>query len=182
KKQYLAKKIKLQEYLGKLYNLAIFYKRRADKDVTGAFSRTFLEDIIKIEHAQVSRNPNQFMCLMLIDIDYFKKYNDTFGHRAGDDLLNNLVALLKKHSRKSDIICRYGGEEFAVILTNTNDEIALKISKRWRKLIKDNLKITISAGICQDMEKYSIEDLIKNADSALYQAKESGRNREVIFK
>ena len=181
KRQYQEKKIKLKEYLRRIYNLALFYKRRADKDVTGAFSRVFFEDIIKIEHAQITRSPNLLVTLMILDVDFFKQYNDRYGHRAGDELLQNLVSLLKKRLRKGDVVCRYGGEEFAVILSGTDSKGAAGLSHHLRGEIKKKLKVTISIGICQDSKEISIEKLIKNADSALYQAKEAGRNREVIF-
>lgn len=181
KKEFENKKIALREYLRRIYNLALYFKRRADKDITGAFSRQFFEDIIKIEHARVVRNPNSKMSLAIIDIDFFKKYNDTYGHRAGDELLKNLADLMKKEFRTSDIVCRYGGEEFVAILSGSDGSQAMVAAKRVREKIKKKLKITVSIGICQDSAKFSIEQLIKNADFSLYRAKKQGRNREQLF-
>lgn len=181
KKEYEDKKIVLKEYLRRLYNLTLYFKRRAEKDVTGAFSRTFFEDIIKIEHARVVRNPKLKKSLMMLDVDFFKKYNDTHGHRAGDELLKSLAELMIKELRTSDIVCRYGGEEFVAILSGSSGSQGMIAAKRLREKVKKNLKVTVSIGICEDSPKYSIEGLIKKTDSALYEAKNTGRNREKLY-
>ncbi len=122
--------------------------------------------------------------LLVIDIDYFKKVNDTYGHDIGDEVLKEVANILKNSLRKSDIICRWGGEEFIVILPNTSLEMAYEIGERLRKNIENcknfpyDLKVTISVGVASS--KGDFQQTFKSADENLYLAKKSGRNR-VIF-
>ena len=120
--------------------------------------------------------------LLLIDIDHFKNINDTYGHDVGDKILETLGEVLKKSVRAGDIVCRWGGEEFLVILPDTSIKEAVKIAEKIRKKVKensfDNVKITVSIGIAAfegDFEK-----AFKKADENLYKAKKSGRDR-VVF-
>jgi len=119
--------------------------------------------------------------LLMIDIDNFKKFNDTFGHQTGDAILKNIPNVFRVISRKIDTIARYGGEEFAIILPNTKKTEALVLAERLRKSVEesDSLKdITISIGIAsfpEDGEKKEV--LISNADRALYEAKRTGKNK-----
>ncbi|HEC68883.1 MAG TPA: sensor domain-containing diguanylate cyclase [Candidatus Omnitrophica bacterium] len=130
---------------------------------------------------------NKRLSLLMIDIDDFKMYNDEFGHLEGDKALINIASLIKNSCRKRDLVCRYGGEEFAVILPEASQGEAYEIAERIRASVEDNShlfkrKFTVSIGIasfpedCQD--KYS---LVGVADSFLYQAKREGKNR-VSFK
>ena len=133
--------------------------------------------------AQTSGAP--LACLML-DIDHFKKINDTYGHAAGDAVLRQLAELLRRSSRSEDLVFRYGGEEFAAVLTNANLRIALQIGERIRSLVEkadfqwedQRIPVTLSVGaaISTGSEPDSLA-LIQSADAALYQAKENGRNR-----
>ncbi len=126
-------------------------------------------------------------CLML-DIDHFKKINDKYGHAAGDAVLRQLAEILKRTSRAEDMVFRYGGEEFAAILTNTNLRVAVQVGERIRALVEkavfvweeQNIPVTLSVGVAitTGREADSLA-LIKAADAALYKAKESGRNRVV---
>lgn len=135
--------------------------------------------------AQSSSAP--LACLML-DIDHFKKINDNYGHAAGDSVLRQLADILRNTSRAEDMIFRYGGEEFAAVLTNANLRIALQIGERIRAMIEKTsflwegkrIPVTLSVGVAitTGTEAESLA-LIQAADSALYQAKESGRNRVV---
>ncbi len=131
--------------------------------------------------------------VIILDIDRFKVINDTFGHKVGDDVIISLANQLKKHFRKSDIISRWGGEEFVVLLPQTDINGAMIIAKRLRDKIENSsinttdnqiVKFTISLGVSQvDYNKdNSIEASIICADKALYEAKENGRNRVVEFK
>jgi diguanylate cyclase (GGDEF)-like protein len=127
----------------------------------------------------------------MIDMDYFKKVNDTYGHEAGDIVLKTLANILKNSVRKSDIIIRYGGEEFLVILQNIkNEKDALHVAEKIRKNVEDTvidigsdkIKKTVSIGISiypNHCEKGW--ECIKAADIALYEAKRSGRNKKVLF-
>jgi len=125
----------------------------------------------------------------MIDIDHFKSFNDSFGHEAGDTLLAALGVFLRSHTRGEDIACRYGGEEFALILPGAAHEFALKRGEQLRAEIKnlhiqyhgmDLEKITLSIGVASYPENgESPSNLIRVADAALYCAKTEGRNRVV---
>lgn len=125
---------------------------------------------------------------MMIDIDKFKKINDTYGHHIGDIVIISLANTLKELSRKSDVVCRFGGEEFLILLPETDivgaDSIAEKIRKSVEETLVDieeeqRLKYTISTGISEVKikEETNLEETIQRADEALYKAKEGGRNR-----
>lgn len=131
-----------------------------------------------------NRNPRPF-ALLFLDIDHFKRINDTYGHDIGDDVLKKLAELLKKGVRRSDIIARWGGEEFVLMLDDTNAESAQKVAEKLRKNVEnyhdDHLpRFTISIGVIQGNERESLDSMIKKADIALYKAKESGRNKVVL--
>ena len=128
----------------------------------------------------------------MIDIDYFKKFNDTYGHQAGDAVLKQVAKILKNNSRTTDFVCRYGGEELCIILPNTSAEEALFNAKRINKAIEEtefNLnnsqtgKVTISVGVATFPDNAeNVEDLIEHADKSLYYAKEHGRNQVISIK
>lgn len=127
--------------------------------------------------------------IILLDIDYFKNINDNYGHNCGDFILVELSHLLKESLEKDDLICRWGGEEFLIILPNTDvatakvimEEIKLKISKKVYDYDNKKISITITAGISLH-ENNSIDISLANADKALYNGKSSGRNRVVVFR
>jgi len=127
---------------------------------------------------------------MMIDIDFFKKVNDTYGHASGDEVLRTAASVIKAQLRESDIPARYGGEEFAVLLPYTHIEEAVIVGERLRKAVeetpifidKKNINVTISMGLAEFGQEENGEELFKRADSALYEAKESGRNRVCISK
>jgi diguanylate cyclase (GGDEF)-like protein len=158
--------------------------------LTGLLNRYFLEETLKRELARGTRE-KYTVSFVMIDIDHFKRVNDTFGHKAGDAVLQSLAALLQKRSRASDIVYRYGGEEFLAILPKVAAEAALQIAEKWRKdfaesthiLEHGGAKITISCGIATFPKHGSTSsELIANADRALYQAKHAGRNQIMIWK
>lgn len=139
---------------------------------------------IEVERARATTNP---LSLVLIDIDDFKAYNDSLGHQSGDRILKELAQLLRNHSRKMDYVCRYGGEEFAVILPYTDKKETMMICERLRESVcKQNLgqkenaqakPLTISLGVSTFPENGSSPaELIANADKALYEAKRKGKN------
>lgn len=126
------------------------------------------------------------LCAMMLDIDHFKHINDTHGHLAGDFVLKTLAATLKKALRGSDILCRYGGEEFLIVLPETGFEETSILAERLRIQIEQSilhtddhkkLNVTISIGVAGHQPGETYEQLIARADQTLYQAKESGRNR-----
>jgi diguanylate cyclase (GGDEF)-like protein len=124
----------------------------------------------------------------MADLDYFKKINDTFGHLAGDEALKHFVNIIKRNLRKSDYVFRIGGEEFLILLPNTELKDAAEIVERIRKDLEESplyydgkeIKLTASFGLAEvDKNKY-ISEIIKEADEKLYKAKELGRNRVVV--
>lgn len=159
--------------------------------LTGAMNRhSFYENMIK-EIKRSIRYHHSFSFIIL-DIDYFKKTNDNFGHLFGDTVLKTLVEKIIELLRKPDTIFRYGGEEFAILLPETPIDGGMIAAERMRQTLMDHIftspdgestQITVSIGVTEfDYDgKQTLEDLIREADEALYQAKESGRNRSVQF-
>jgi two-component system cell cycle response regulator len=130
----------------------------------------------------------QELCILMADIDFFKKVNDTYGHDVGDALLVHTANLLTKQIRNSDFVARYGGEEFLAVLPDTNMEIAIKIAERILRTVKDTpltvehtdttISLTLSIGIsCKTSEDSSVQDILKRSDQALYIAKNNGRDQ-----
>ena len=131
--------------------------------------------------------------IVMIDIDYFKNYNDYYGHPAGDIVIKKTADILRKSLRKDDIVIRYGGEEFLLILKNADSKIFKDVYKRIAENLKnENIshekspisdRVTISVGVCfKYFEKtLNLKENIKKADKALYISKESGRNRFTIL-
>ncbi|VAX09581.1 hypothetical protein MNBD_GAMMA25-2208 [hydrothermal vent metagenome] len=164
--------------------------------LTGVHNRRYFDQRLAEEVSQSRRQKKPLSCLFL-DIDHFKVFNDNYGHQIGDRVLQDVANVIKSQMRLSDVLGRFGGEEFSILLTNTAEKEALEIAERIRQSIEANkleldtdthLSITLSAGCStldanfnQDSHSDSGEQLIAAADSALYEAKESGRNR-VNFK
>ncbi|MDR0448243.1 MAG: sensor domain-containing diguanylate cyclase [Treponema sp.] len=125
---------------------------------------------------------------MMMDLDFFKKVNDTYGHLAGDEVLKNAALVMKNAIRAYDLLARYGGEEFVVLVSDTAKEDAINLAERIRESIADSpcifncikIPITVSIGIAASFQDCSIEGLIDKADKGLYKAKEAGRN-QVVF-
>lgn len=152
--------------------------------LTGIYNRRMLDEFIKIELESAYRNSTK-LSIIMIDIDHFKSVNDTYGHQAGDIVLNQTAQIISNNLRKSDIFGRYGGEEFMIISIDISKEEVFILAEKIRGLIYDFKfeKVgskTISLGISDLQDGDSVDSLIKRADSALYQAKNSGRNKTVI--
>ncbi|BAK73561.1 GGDEF domain-containing protein [Arcobacter sp. L] len=162
------------------------FKQLANVDaLTGLYNRRFIDEQMDLIF-KTAKEDKSFLSLVIFDIDFFKKVNDTFGHDAGDKVLQMIAKLANENFRQTDLVGRIGGEEFCIIFTNTNKENVLKIVDRFRKTIEEqtvvyeqkNIKITSSFGISYLSQKIdSYTDLFKNADEALYKAKKDGRNR-----
>jgi len=158
----------------------------ASKDpLTDLYNRRYFTKISESIFHLAKRNHSKFSILML-DIDNFKRINDTYGHKVGDDVIVALSNVLQQHSRSSDIVCRFGGEEFILLLPDTDKEGAFVIAQKIRKLVEelkvaDGISFRVSIGVSElDIENdRTIEDVIKRADDALYSAKNSGKNRVV---
>ena len=153
--------------------------------LTGLFNHRYFQHSIQTEIERAERQ-DQSLSLLIMDIDHFKGFNDSFGHQAGDFVLKSLADLLKSNIRKIDILARYGGEEFAALLPGIDSRNARKTAERWRKAVqRANFKwegksfaITMSIGVATfpDDAREKIE-LIEKSDAALYRAKENGRNQ-----
>jgi diguanylate cyclase (GGDEF)-like protein len=153
--------------------------------LTGVFNRRYFETRILEEIARALRYSNEVSVLM-IDIDHFKELNDEFGHLLGDEALRRVSTIFTQHLRKSDILCRFGGDEFAVLLPETSIEVAESVAEKLRRLAEQYefagvpRPVTLSIGIATLPNNGRTRDqLIRAADQALYAAKESGRNRVV---
>jgi diguanylate cyclase (GGDEF)-like protein len=158
--------------------------------LTGLFNRRYMEEAVAQEQHRTRRNELQ-LAVIMIDIDHFKQFNDNFGHDGGDAVLRALGAFLQKHVRGSDIACRYGGEEFMLILSPSTVEGAQQRAEKIRedaRLLKvdhagkDLGAITLSLGVAIFPDHASdTAAMIKAADVALYQAKRDGRDRVVMY-
>jgi diguanylate cyclase (GGDEF)-like protein len=153
--------------------------------LTGLLNRRYLQNRLA-EELNRSKRHRFPMTLMMIDVDRFKSYNDTFGHPAGDEALRIVAGILKENLRGADVAARYGGEEFAVLLPQTTVEEAVQIAERIRRQIErcsfPHRRVTASIGIASSGPDISTpDDLIWAADRALYQAKELGRNMVRVF-
>ena len=156
--------------------------------LTGLYNRRQFEIGLEQEYNRTRRHPSDFS-LAIMDIDFFKKVNDTYGHQYGDYVLKTVSDLLKQSFRKTDLLYRYGGEELVVIMPETNIEGAVIPVQRLRRMVEEydfdyngvKAKVTISIGLTMNYQDFnSSADLLKSADEALYKAKESGRNRVIL--
>ena len=159
-------------------------------ELTGLYNRRYFMEALEREISRAKRYETD-LALCMLDLDHFKQINDTYGHPAGDTVLTEIGTMLKECTRQSDLVCRYGGEEFVVILPNTGVKKAKSVSDRFRKKVSkyqfkhnsSQLQITVSIGIASygHEEDQSPTQLIEMADKALYQAKEAGRNMVVEY-
>jgi len=157
-------------------------------ELTGAFNRRYYNQVLKNEIDRAKRD-NQFLCFLMMDADHFKKYNDTYGHQAGDEVLRSIVSVMKTNfKRAGDYVFRLGGEEFAVLFRTDTAEQACLVSETARKMMFEchidhsgnppfNY-VTLSMGlmVMEPSQDYIPEEIYKYADEALYTAKEKGRN------
>lgn len=164
---------------------------RASRDgLTGLYTHAVLIELFEKEIAKQERNLSTISFVML-DIDFFKHVNDSYGHVCGDEILRELSYILMSSVRKGDIVGRYGGEEFGLAVLNLEKEDIFKICERIRRKIEEHsftfedklIKVTVSMGVVfKDIQdKITVENMIKKADEALYIAKNSGRNRVEII-
>jgi diguanylate cyclase (GGDEF)-like protein len=155
--------------------------------LTGLYNHRFFYEALWKEIDRSTRHGHVFS-LIFIDVDFFKRYNDTYGHPEGDKVLRDLAEIFKKRLRKTDLIARYGGEEFVMLLPETHRDIARRVAEEIRKRVEEHPfegeevqplgKVTVSMGLAVFPGDGSDGDsLIKSADAALYEAKHSGRNR-----
>lgn len=159
--------------------------------LTGLYNyRHFRQQIERI--VQQARRYGSPLSMLMIDLDKFKTYNDSYGHLSGDTILKEIAALLLAHTRSSDLVVRYGGEEFVVLLPETGEEQAHGVGEKIRQVIEEHpftlatgempKSLTISVGVASAVGEITADALIQRADDALYRAKESGRNRVILSK
>lgn len=178
----------LREQLVKIERMQVLLHEQALRDsLTGLFNRRYLDEMLEREFGQAKRT-NGSVTLAMLDIDHFKIVNDTYGHQAGDEVLKELGKILAGTSRSSDIACRYGGEEFIVVLKDTSIAVARQRVEEWRKRFhatrfdfqRTSAGFTFSAGIASFPDNAMDRDsLINAADQLLYAAKAQGRDRIV---
>ena len=175
-----AKIHKLESELAQMSELA------REDPLTGSLNRRGLDDVFEREQARAKRRGSP-LCIALLDMDDFKNLNDTHGHGAGDDALIHVVKIVKETLRTMDVIGRFGGEEFLVVLPDTNIEDAMLVIGRLKKeltkriFIHNNqrLLITFSAGVALSAPDEDTKSALKRADTALYKAKKAGKNRAI---
>ena len=153
-----------------------------------------LKEAISLAERSREKNGNSNLTCILLDVDFFKKINDTCGHQAGDEVLRKLAQVIKSSLREHDVACRYGGEEFFVILPETSSEEAEAVAQRLLKTIRDTkidiskysntekeVNVTVSIGVKSLVKGESAENICHGADVALYEAKRTGRDKVVVF-
>jgi len=154
--------------------------------LTKLYNRRYFMELLELEFQRAQRYQAKFSFVM-IDIDNFKNFNDSYGHLMGDSILYEIAQILQENLRVNDVVGRYGGEEFALFMPETDLKGALVVAERYRKRIEDfvlveserKLKVTISLGAAAypNPQIGTVDDLIRLADNALYKAKRNGRNR-----
>ena len=161
------------------------------KSITDPLTLLFNREYMNIQLSKLiskSKRDNSNLALMLIDIDFFKKVNDTYGHLVGDIVLKKIANILNTKIRDIDMTVRYGGEEFIIILPDTNKLNAIHLAEKLNQIVSkiifkelENKNITISIGVSTYIQNDTIDSLIKRADDGLYKAKDTGRNKVVFF-
>ncbi|MGD9970110.1 MAG: diguanylate cyclase [Sulfuricurvum sp.] len=168
----------------KRYNAKLFELSMTDK-LTGLFNRMKIDEKLEEERKRVSRYQKYPCSVMMVDIDFFKSINDTYGHLEGDRILKEIALLMRSSFRETDAIGRWGGEEFIIIFPNTDAEEARIAAENFRINVQKNLStpersVTVSIGVGMFRSDDSVDELIQRIDNGLYDAKENGRNAVVL--
>ena len=157
--------------------------------LTGAYNRRYFNQVVSSEFSMYKQSDSPF-AIVLYDLDHFKKVNDTYGHEAGDEILKEVTLTAQTALRASDLLARFGGEEFIILVRNLDQETLLKLTARLRDKIAHSIfsyrnhiiPVTISIGMAMKTpQTESLEELIRHADKALFRAKNNGRNRVELF-
>lgn len=162
-----------------------FHKTSITDPLTGLWNRKMSDEMLDRVTDESKRYEKSYS-MILLDIDFFKKINDKYGHQAGDQVLIEFSKIVEENTRKSDMLFRWGGEEFLIILPNTTldgaEQAADKIITKVRKHIYTDLDegVTVSAGVAENTDHADKESFFKRVDKALYQAKHEGRNRYIL--
>src|SRR3989338_2884674 len=151
-------------------------------ELTGVFNRRHFAQVLQLEWKRAVRFKRE-LSLLMIDVDYFKRYNDTYGHLKGDEALKEIGKILIANLREVDTVARFGGEEFIVLLPDTDKRGAQAVAEKLRHLVQEKIEaITISVGVATYPDDVTeMDDLIDHADIALYNAKDKGRNRVLTY-
>lgn len=162
-------------------SISLLYEAATKDEKTGLYNNKFFETMLDMEIEKAKRK-QQKLSLMITDIDFFKKINDTYGHMKADDLLARLAKAIQKQIRKSDIAARFGGEEFIILLPETSLDKAKKLASRLKRAVHSDSvlkkhKLTISGGLTQFKLKDTKKKFKQRIDRALYKAKKQGRDR-----
>lgn len=192
-KQLVQAKINLENMTRELEQKNKILDNLANLDgLTNIYNHRYFQNVLDQEVNRATRYDNP-ISLLLADIDFFKKFNDTYGHQVGDFVLVEFARLLKENIRQYDVAARYGGEEFVIILPETNSEEAMIVGEKLRKIIaetklsdqSESYEVTASFGLASSQpateDGFTKDVLITRADQALYQAKEKGRNRVELY-
>ena len=189
KKNYKSTLNKLKRSLLTTKKELYFYKKQNEKlkkELEELRKVSYTDSLTKLNNRRCLENIGDYDSLILGDIDHFKKINDTYGHTTGDEVLVQISLVLKKYIRETDLVCRWGGEEFLILLKNCNDEVAFLKADLLKEKIKElsdsfGFDITMSFGI-SNLSNNTLEDAINKADKAMYKSKIDGRNRVTIYK
>lgn len=184
-------KTELNEYKKTTQSLSSKLEETEAKALVDSLTNVLNRNAYNMKITQMIREfsrSKDYFCLLVLDIDHFKKFNDTYGHKAGDRVLRSVAASVQDSLRASDLVFRYGGEEFVVILNNIQEEIAFKLAEKIRVGVEkeyfvdknQKLKVTISLGVACVKEGESEVALFERADKAMYVAKRKGRNQVEI--
>jgi two-component system, cell cycle response regulator len=179
--------VRIKQLQDELKDRMLELDRLASTDpLTGLYNRRFFFQRMEEELARVNRNQSP-ICLMFLDIDHFKLINDTHGHQAGDTILQQCSQIMTHLLRRSDVLGRIGGEEFLILLPDTDGKGGVRIAERLRQRIENasfmygdvQIPVTVSLGVYYSTDPLvlGVDELVQRADAALYEAKESGRNR-----
>ncbi len=181
-------KSELNEYKRTTQSLSSKLEETEAKALVDSLTNVLNRNAYNMKITQMIREFGQskeYFCLLVLDIDHFKKFNDTYGHKAGDRVLRSVAASVQDSLRASDLVFRYGGEEFVVILNGIQEDVAFKLAEKIRKGVEreyfvdkdQKLKVTISLGVACVKEGESEVELFERADKAMYVAKRKGRNQ-----
>jgi diguanylate cyclase (GGDEF)-like protein len=157
--------------------------------LTGLYNRRFLAEALDRETSRAKREEKPVSIIML-DMDYFKNFNDSYGHKCGDEVLRSIAKFLVENVRHEDVACRYGGEEFVILMPNATLESAYERAENWRKIFQSNafeyeglkLQATFSAGVASfPLHGEDGESVLQAADKALYHSKNNGRDLVTVY-
>lgn len=163
------------------HNIDHLYELATIDEKTGVYNNKFFKTISEMELDKAKRKIGK-LSLMIIDLDNFKRLNDTYGHLVGDDMLKRLAFVLKNNTRKYDIVSRFGGEEFVILLPNTDIKRAKIVCNRMRLAVQNDREmkkynVTFSGGLTEYKKGDSVKKMQLRADKAVYKAKKNGKNR-----